>query len=552
MTQNEKFRYIAEHKHFENARTLYDPVAKAAELFPENTALRFMGRNIRYATLAARVTTYKNALRAIGLTDGEAVTTALPNIPESVYLLYAAADAGLRISPLHPLSSTEAVRTAMQKTGSRIVFVLGNAASAVAEACPFATVVAVSPAASLRLGKIVYSLRSPLPKATGNLCRLRDFLHGKITLMPQTVPCPAQANTAVLLQSGGTTGTPKIIGLSADAVNRLARRGLGVLGREHVTDCGMLSVLPIFHGFGLAMGVHAMLCHGGKNVLFPKFHRASAVKEILRGNVQFVIGVPRLYEALLSHPKFRGKPLRSLVVAFVGGDFVPHTLLHAFDRRVAEAGGTCRLFEGYGLTETVTVCSVNTEISHQDNTVGRPLDEIDIAAFDFSGAAPVRLPTGEKGELGVASDTLMEEYLSDPAATEAVFFTHNGMRYVRTGDCGYLDARGFVHFLSRLKRIIKVRGIPVYPLEIEQLVSSIEGVTGVCAVAVANGGEEALVLFVESAEKTQGEKIGAYIREKLSEFAVPKDIVVLPHLPLTDVSKIDAKKLLEIYTSQNR
>lgn len=544
LTEHEK--RIQRGEQFENAATLYDPVAFAAELFPNNVALRFLGKNIRYKTLKKRVETYAACMAAAGLRDGEAVTFALPNIPESAYVLYAAAKQNLRVSPLHPLSSPDAVRSAMQKTGSRIVFVLGEGAQAVADACPFAVVVAVSPANALGLRRVLFAIKNPLPKPHGNLCRLRDFLRSPtaVRLPAPACACPAREETSVLLQSGGTTGTPKAIGLSAAAVNNLARRGLGILGLKKGTDCGMLSVLPVFHGFGLAMGMHAMLCHGGKNVIFPKFHRAAAVKEIQKGNVQFIIGVPRLYEALLSHPAFCGKKLRSLVVAFVGGDFVSRPLLKRFDARVAESGGSCRLLEGYGLTETVTVCAVNTLRENRDETVGKPLDGVRIAAFDFAKSPPSPLPAGEKGELAVCGDTLMQEYLADEEATRAVFFAHGGATWVRTGDCGYTDADGFVHFVSRYKRIIKIHGVPVYPLEIEQLAVSQPAIEDACALAVPRDGEDEIVLFVQTVDPAAADALPDLIRDKISVYAVPRRVIPLERFPLTNVSKINTKELL--------
>lgn len=547
LTPNEE--KIKNGEQFANATTLFDPVEKTALLFPNNVALRFMGKNIRYAQLRKQIRRYGDALRAAGLSGGEAVTFALPNIPESVYLLYGAAYAGLRASPVHPLAAPQAIATAMQKTGSRMAFVLSDAAKVVASACPFATVIAVSPAHALPVKNKLYCLKHPMPRSQDNLVRLDDFLRKpEKTRLFAKKECAASEKTAILLQSGGTTGTPKVIGLSAQAVHNLAKRGLGILGKSRGTDCGMLSVLPVFHGFGLAMGVHAMLCHGGKNVLFPKFHRASAVKEIRRGNVQFIIGVPRLYEALLSHPKFNGNCLQKLFVAFVGGDFVSHSLLKKFDAHIAAAGGTCRLFEGYGLTETVTVCSVNTFAAHRDETVGKPLQGITVRAFDFSVDPPVPLPPEQKGELAVAGDTLMEEYLADADATNAVFFTHDGKRYVRTGDCGYVDADDFVHFVSRYKRIIKIKGIPVYPQEIEQLCVAQKGISDACAVPVkGEGDEQKIVLFIESTDQSLTETLHALIRDTVSAYADPYRIIAVKQFPLTNVSKINTQKLIETY-----
>ena len=540
--------FIAAKKQFDGAESLWFPVEKAAELFPKNTALRFLGKNINYKTLAEKVTQYASCLLKAGLCEGEAVTFALPNIPESVYLLYATQKAKLVTSPLHPLSTPEAVSAAMEKTGSRIVFALGDAAQKIAEKCKSAVVVAVSPANSLALKKLLFSLRSPLPKKGDNLITLSDFLKNpESTPLPKLVKkCPSKQKTSVLLQSGGTTGTPKVIGLSADSVNNLAKKGMGILGKNDVTACGMLSVLPVFHGFGLAMGVHAMLCHGGKNVLFPKFHRASAVREIRKGNVQFVIGVPRLYEALLSHPKFKGKALRSLVVSYVGGDFVPRTLLKEYNEHIEKFGGKSRLYEGYGLTETVTVCSVNTDSAHKDETVGKPLEGVEIRAFDFSEKIPRELPETEKGELGITGDTLMEEYLTDEKSTSEVFFSHNGKTYVRTGDCGYIDEDGFVHFVSRYKRIIKVKGIPVYPMEIEQLAITVEGVSAACAVPLPDK-PESIVLFLEGTDETLGEKLKKLVREKISVYAEPTYVCLVKNFPVTNMTKTDTNALLKLY-----
>lgn len=545
----QKKRFFCEKIQFENAESMYAPLEKAANIIPNNVALRFMGRNITYNTLIQNIEIYEKALLKSNLKKADAITVALPNIPEVVYLLYAAAKAELRFSPLHPLASPEEISKAMQKTGSGIVFVLNDYAESTASACPDAKVIAISPANSLRLKKIFFSLGHPLPKEHGNLCRLSSFLKGKITVESHAPVSGYPKGCDVLLQSGGTTGIPKIIGLNHSAINNLAAKGLSVLGRDCAFNCGMLCVLPVFHGFGLAMGIHTVLCNGAKAVLFPKFNRLPAIKEIKRGNVQFIIGVPRLYEALLSHKKFGGKSLKNLIASFVGGDFVPQTLLKRFDARIAEAGGTSRLFEGYGLTETVTVCSVGTQLQNRAQTVGKPLDGIDIAAFSFEGE-PQKLPYGEKGELAVSGDTLMQGYFGDESATEKVFFTYNEKKYVKTGDCGAIDNDGFVHFLSRIKRIIKVRGVPVYPLEIEQLAMTVSGVTGACVIAGKdNSGEEYPVLFAESADNNVLEQIKTLAKENLSVFSQPKDIIVMPHLPLTDMNKYDAATLKKEYFS---
>ncbi len=547
MTENEV--KILNGEQFLNADSLYSPVEKTAELFPNNTALRFMGKNITYKTLKNKVKHYVDSFKAAGAVKGEVITFALPNIPESIYILYASAKAGLKSAPLHPLSPPVAISTAMTATKSRFVFVLPNMAQSVAELQKDAAVIAVNPVNSLKLRGKIYLLKQPLPKQKDNLFRFETFVKNPACIKPVSAPlkCPAGDNSNILLQSGGTSGSPKTVGLSYKAVNNLAKKGLWILSKDKVTDCGMMSALPLFHGFGLAMGVHSMLCHGGKNVLFAKFRRSEAVKEIRKGNINFLIGIPRLYEAILSHPKFRGKKLNKQFIAFVGGDFVPPRLMENFDRTVKKSGGKCRLFEGYGLTETVNVCAVNTYENNKQGTVGKPLTGVGIAAFDFSDT-PKKLGADECGELAVCGDTLMTEYVGDTAATDSVFFEYEGKKYIKTGDFGSVDSEGFVKFVSRIKRVIKVRGVPVYPSEIERFSCMNGNITDACAIPVSHGSEQRLVLFVTGKTEPDLLELRRSIRENMSVYSEPHEIYYVKEFPYTSAGKTDTAKLTEKYT----
>ena len=527
---------------FEGAQNLYDPVHKAASLVPSARALRFMGKNISYRSLQKNADALRAAFAAAGFVKNEAVTLVLPNVPESVYLLYGAAGAGITAAPLHPLISPAQIAAAMEKSGSKIVFCLSDRANEIAAAVKEAAVVAFSPARSLGVKRALYAMTHRVRFTQKNIYTLSEFLQGKLPALSHA-PCGVEA--AVLLQSSGTTGDPKNIALTHKEINALASRGYSILESESVIGESMLSVLPVFHGFGLVMGVHAMLCHGGCNALFPQFHRAPVVKEVHKGNIQYMIGVPLLYEALLSHPRFAGKALQHLRVAFVGGDFVPQSLLSRFNERMKESGSSCTLCEGYGLTETVTVCSVNLPKTTKPGTVGRPLDRIEIEAFDLSGE-PKLLPRDEAGELAVCGDTNMLCYAGDEEATSHAFFTHGGKTYVRTGDRGFVDGEGFVHFISRMKRILKVSGIPVYPSEIEQCAAEVEGVTDACVLGIPDERKgEAPVLFAaaKTDKETTQAALSAHLKAVLPPYSVPARIFVLPILPRTPLNKIDTEKL---------
>lgn len=163
-----------------------------------------------------------------------------------------------------------------------------------------------------------------------------------------------------------------------------------------------------------------MLCYGGCNTLMPKFHTADTIKLIEQNKINYLIGVPVLYEALMKKPEFSGDKLKNLRQAFVGGDYVPKRLLSDFNARMEENGSEARLYEGYGLTETVTVCAVNTTYASRCGQRGpRPVGGVSIAAFDADSNP---LPAGETGELCISGDELMNGYLHDEADEKRVFF----------------------------------------------------------------------------------------------------------------------------------
>jgi long-chain acyl-CoA synthetase len=354
--------------------------------------------------------------------------------------------------------------------------------------------------------------------------------------------------TAVLLNSGGTGGEPKTVELSSHAINALCADGARIIGEKGIlTNRFMLSALPYFHGFGLAMGLHAMLSHGGCNVMIPVFRRKFAVRYVQKGKINFIIGVPALYGAMLSHKKFKGRALKKISAAFVGGDFIPRNLFADFNGRMQAADSAARLFEGYGLTETVTVACVNTAKSNKPDTSGKAISGVTVRAFKdgvFVGA-------DSEGELYIRGVTLMNGYYKDRAATDDTFFTdRGGNRWLKTGDWGSVDADGFVRFKQRIKRIIKVSGVSVFPGEIEQAAAAVKGVGAVCAFGVPDRKKgSAIILAVEFfSHDTVAIRaaIEGELKNRLPADAIPKEILFVKKIPLTKINKIDVEKLKEM------
>ena len=527
--------------------TLYGALKNSAEKYPSSPALYYMGKSIKYKKLLSEVDKVARYIESRGIKSGDAVTICMPNIPQCVVFFYAVNKIGAVAHMVHPLAPTQRLLEYMQRVKSKLLVLptvtLKDHTSLVGKV----DIILCSPAHYLGAVKdFLYSVK----EKTLNLCDSKKGVYSYADAVKSKGSSSLSTDSemdAVYLHSGGTGGAPKTIRLSSRAINALCEKGESMLC-DNPKGKYMLAVLPMFHGFGLAMGVHALLSLGGCDTLMPKFRTDETISLIKRGKINYIIGVPTLYEALLNKQKFSGKELQNLRRAFVGGDFVPSRLVTEFNNRMQNFGSDCRLYEGYGLTETVTVCAVNTTRANKTGSIGKAVEGIEIAVFD--GAS--KLPPNCEGEICVSGDTLMSGYLSGGE----VFFESEGKTFVRSGDIGLIDEEGFIFFRSRIKRIAKVSGVTVFPSEIENLcMNEMSEIAEACALSTPSkrSGEE-IVMFVALKEKPSEEtreavskKITDLVESRLSKFASPTKVFFLPALPKTLVGKVDSNKLKEIY-----
>lgn len=531
-------------------QSIYQTVLASATRWPKNTALIYMSHKLSYEHLLKRVNQFAKSLLDLGYHKDEIITVCLPNIPDAIYLLYAINQIGAISNIIHPLYNLSQVEENIKVTKSRVLFCLDTTYQMFKPLEKQGVkVIACSPAnESLLAEKFVYKQMNK--KKIGKIARENTtvpfYFAKKETSFDTRDKCDA-----VYLNSGGTSGKAKIISLSSFAMNALAHYGPWIIDVEDGKNIGMLAVLPMFHGFGLEMGVHIMLSFGAVCVLMPKFNRKQTIKYIKKNKIQLMIGIPILYESLLSKKKFNGKMLRNLNIAFVGGDFVSTNLLKSFNQLMIENGSKCRLREGYGLTETVCVCSVNTHHHHKAATSGMALPNVKFKVIDPNTLED--LGYDKEGELCISGETLMNGYVyaEDPKANERAFiYDKDGTKWLRTGDFCSVDKDNYVSFKQRLKRIIKVSGVPVFPSMVEDSASAYSFVYECAAIGVEDVRHGHIIkLFVvlhreykgtiEAAKKAIEDKI---IRD-LGIYAKPREIVFVEHLPHTFVGKIDVNKL---------
>lgn len=527
-------------------KSLYEQISANKNL--NSVALMFGRKEISYPQLFDNIHRMAAYFMSLGIKSGDTVTVALPNIPSAVYTLYALNAIGAKMNNIHPLSPVAKIIDSAVETNSVLAVALATVYKDNKDVINKSKVrfAFVNPTDDNSFCmRVLFGIKYGKVKKGENIFCLDDY---KKQTPVTEFKSHDTGDNMIFLHSGGTTAQPKVIALSDNAINNLALKIDGII---EITDQsqGMLAVLPTFHGFGLAMGVHAPLVWGKKVGLMMKFDVKKTIEWIDCGKINWIIGVPLLYRKLLKNPGFYKSNLSALDCAFVGGDNVPPSLIEEFNAVMSEHNSGCRMLEGYGLTETVTVCSVNTKSQFKLGSVGKPLRGIDITVLSDDGKT---VPTGETGEVYVAGDTLMNGYYKDKAATDLTMVDIDGKKYIKTGDLGFLDQDGFIFLKGRKKRMFKISGINVYPAEVEKIATDRESVYD-AALEFFDQPKPRLVLFVVLNKKVVADyndvkaEIKKDCEQKLLKYCLPEEIVIIEDFPKTAVGKIDHNALKEDY-----
>ena len=260
--------------------------------------------------------------------------------------------------------------------------------------------------------------------------------------VPRTADDPA-----VVLYSGGTTGTSKGIVLTNGNFNALGQQIIATNPMFRVGD-RMLAAMPLFHGFGLGVCVHSMLSQGGRCILIPRFTAKSYAKQIVKYKCNFIAGVPTLYEALLRLPSMDGANLSSLKGVFSGGDSLSIELKKKFDKFLYDHNAKIQIREGFGTTECVTASCLTPPHMAKEGSIGLPFPDTYYKIVE--PGTDKEVPYGTEGEILIAGPTVMMEYVGHPEETAQTLRKHDdGLTWIYTGDLGTMDDEGFIYFRGK-------------------------------------------------------------------------------------------------------
>ncbi len=537
--------------------SLFDAVRETAEKYPDATALLFMGRRTTYREMIRNIENCAKSLRTIGIREGDRVTIALPNCPQGVYLFYAVNLVGAIANMIHPLSAEKEIEHYLNFSRSVTVVTLDqfyHKFEAIRQNTPTVVNVVIASVKDelsrpVRAGYMLTEGRKikKIP-ADAPVIRWNEFMQlGRKCFWNYKVERKG-SDPAVILYSGGTTGTTKGILLSNLNFNALGKQVIATNPMFRPGD-KMLAAMPIFHGFGLGVCIHTMLESGGTCILVPRFTAKTYARDIVKYRCNFIAGVPTLYEALLRLPSLNKADLSCLKGVFSGGDSLSVELKKKFDKFLYDHNASIQIREGYGTTETVTACCLTPTQMAKEGSIGLPFPDTYIKIV--KPGTDEELPLGEEGEILLAGPTVMMEYIDNPEETAQTLRRHeDGLTWVYTGDLGFMDDDGFVFFRGRAKRMIVTSGYNVYPAQIENILDAHEKIHMSCVVGVPDDyrmhAVKAFIMLkpgVEPSAETK-EEILAYCRKNIAKYAVPREIEFRDELPKTLVGKV-AYRLLE-------
>ncbi|MBQ1410354.1 MAG: acyl--CoA ligase [Oscillospiraceae bacterium] len=541
------------------SKTIYQIVRDTARAHPELVAYEFMGKQTSYARFMDRVERTARALHALGIGRGDRVTICMPNTPQAVDTFYALSRIGAVSNMIHPLSAPAEIAFYLNFSRSKAILTLDQFYPKLEEIRdrldhPVKFLIAFirdELPAPLRLLYPASKAARKIPKLPkdGDYVRWKDFLHAGESV--QTLPPDEMSHLegASILYSGGTTGTTKGILLSSANFNATALQTIAASGLPNIVGKKMLSVMPVFHGFGLGIGIHTALVGGACCILVPQFNVKTYAQLLLKKQPNLIPGVPTLFEALLRTNLLENADLSFLDGMFSGGDSLSVELKRKVDDFLKAHHAKIQIREGYGTTECVTASCLTPKDYARSGSIGIPFP--DTWYKIVKPGTEEALGPDEEGEICISGPSVMMCYIDNPAETAQTLRHHaDGRTWCHTGDLGTMDADGFVYFRQRIKRMIITSGYNVYPSQVENVIDGHEKVLYSCVVGVKDSYKmqkvKAFVVLRPEYQPSEEirQELMEHCRKNIVKYAVPYAIEFRDELPKTLVGKV-AYRVLE-------
>lgn len=561
------FRFYGDMPHTLNypKKTISELVAQTAAAHPKSIAYDFMGKKVTYSQFMTRIDRVARALIALGIEKGDRFTICMPNCPQALETFYALNRIGAVSNMIHPLSAPNEIAFYLNFSHSKAILTLDQFYGKVDEIRNKLEQPTKVLVARIK-DELPYPLKElyPLSKAARKVQKLpkngdyiswKKFIHGGSKAIMIPAHPISYTDGASILYSGGTTGTTKGILLSSANFNATALQTIAASGLPSINDKKMLSVMPIFHGFGLGVGIHTALVGGGTCILVPQFNIKTYAKLLTKKQPNFVPGVPTLFEALLRTDMLEGADLSFLDGMFSGGDSLSVELKRKVDEFLKEHKAKIQIREGYGTTECVTACCLTPKDYARSGSIGVPFPDTYFKIV--TPGTEEEVEPNIEGEICISGPSVMICYVDNPEETAQTLRRHaDGRIWLHTGDLGTMDVDGFVYFRQRIKRMIITSGYNVYPSQLENIIDGHEKVLISCVIGVKDKYKmqkvKAFVVLRPGVEPTEEvrQELMEYCRKHIAKYAMPYEIEFRTELPKTLVGKVAYRVLEEEANAQ--
>ena len=533
--------------------SIYDAVNDACIKYPFFKAYTYFGKDYRYIKFKKQITNLAKSLKYIGVKKGDKVTICMPNTPDAVIMFYAVNAVGGICNMIHPLSSEKEIEFYLNKSKSKYILCLDIMYSKVEKiienTCVNKVIISkISNKMPIYL-KVVYPFTTKCPniKYSDDVISFNKLeTYGK-KYKYDYLETVKKYDDAVILYSGGTTGEPKGVVLSNLNFNALAAQCFKMVDPAKAGD-SILTIMPIFHGFGLGVSVHTELISGMNIILIPKFNSKQFGKLIKKYKPKFLAGVPTMYEALVNSNIKSKTYMKNVCNAICGGDVLNETLRKRVDDYLSNHGSKANIRVGYGLTEATAAVCVTPRYYYKEGGIGIPLPDMNFKIVKIGTNKKAK--TNEDGEICINGPTVMKRYLDDIKETKKVLKLHSdGKVWLHTGDVGYMNEEGLIFFKSRLKRMIVSSGYNIYPQYIEKVIMTHPAVETCAVVGIPHEykGEvpKAYIVLRKNFDNTKylREDISEYVKKEIAKYSLPYEYEYVKDIPKTKVGKIAFTKL---------
>jgi len=527
--------------------TLPEALTRTAKRFPERPALFFQGTTITFSRLDDMVSRFAAGLRSLDVKPGDTVALLLPNLVQTVVSIYGSLRAGATVALNNPLYTDRELEHQYNDSGSKYLVCLDVLVPRMVNLRSRTGITKIV-SCHIRdflpfpLKQLFPFVRKGMHLKTPSAPDVYEFMDFVKKYQPITDPHkPGWDDTAFLLYTGGTTGVSKGVQLTQGNLSCNVQQIRAWFrdfedGNEIVVGC-----LPFFHSFGMTTAMNMGIFFGYGDVLIPKPEPKVILESISKYKATYLPAVPTLYNGMINFPDLKKYDISSLRGCFSGGAPLPMDTIKSFEKLTGS-----QICEGYGLTETSPVATVNpfggkTKLG----TIGLPIPNTLVKLVDVDDYDKEITTIGEPGELCVKGPQVMAGYINRPE--ENAVALRDG--WLLTGDIAVMDEEGYLSIVDRKKDMIISGGFNIYPRDVDEVLFAHPKILEGCAIGVPDdySGEriKAFVVLKEGETVTE-EEIIEYCKQNLVKYKIPKYVEFVDSLPKSAVGKILRKELKKI------